>query len=116
MCDSDRVIDVADKVSAFQNLLSSAGSKYVYAFFYSKGCGHCDALMPYVGTFRNRCISKQSNAIIVFINRQTASELFQAYNVTSFPQVMVFRGGKLVKHIKGNDQPAVAQAFALAGL
>ena len=116
-CNSDAVVmNGPDKVGSFQKLINSSGSRYVYAFFHSPGCGHCHALMPYFTAYRNQCTSQASTAIIVFINRQTAPELFEKFNVTSFPHVMVFQNGSLVDEVIGNDPAAVARAFAKSGL
>jgi hypothetical protein len=54
--------------------------------------------------------------VLVIVNLTTAPEVFEAYNVTSFPQVMVFRKGERIRHIVGADLPALASAFQIVGL
>jgi thioredoxin-like negative regulator of GroEL len=116
-CNSDVIIDVPDKVGAFKQLLNKTGDGTpIYAFFYNPNCGHCHTLMSYFIQYRQQCSSQKAKAILVIINHKTAPELFQAYQVTSYPQVMVFRNNQRIAHIEGADIPALADAFALAGI
>ena len=115
-CNSDPVLVSGDKVAALQGLIQGSGSTPVYVFFYSPTCPHCQTLDDAFQRYRAQCQAQKAKAVLVIANLQTAPEVFKRFDVTSFPQVMVFQGGKRVKHIVGADLPALACAFRMAGL
>jgi len=117
-CDSDHVVmvDIPDKITAFQSLLNSSGSTPVFAFFYSESCPHCITLMKIFTEYRKQCALQQSKTVMVFINGRTASDLFAKYNIGPVPHTILFKNGRDIKHIIGADAPALACAMKSAGI
>jgi hypothetical protein len=72
--------------------------------------------MKYFLEYRNQCSAQKAKAILVIINGQTAPDLFEEYNITVYPQVMVFKNNTRIKHIMGADLPSLACAFRSANI
>jgi len=115
MCDSDSIV-ATGKMQTFKKFLASAGSTPIFAFFYSPSCGHCITLKRHFDTYRSKCQSSKQKVIIIYINKETASEIFQHYNITSWPQVMIFKNNKKIDHIIGADVEKLQYAFKKVGL
>lgn len=115
-CNADPILVSGDKLAALKQLISNSGSSPVYIFFFSPTCPHCQTLDDEFQKYRSKCQAKKSKAVLAIVNLSTAPEVFQAYGVNSFPQVMVYQKGKQIKHIVGADLPALASAFKIANL
>lgn len=115
-CNADHVVVSGDKSSALKQLIKNAGTTPVYVFFFSPTCPHCITLNDEFQKYRSQCQAQKANATLIIINVKSSPELFQEYKVQSFPQVMVYRNRKRVKHIIGADLPALADAFRMANI
>jgi thioredoxin-like negative regulator of GroEL len=118
-CNSDALVvtgDAKTRLAALKKLTSGSGSIPAIVFFYSPTCPHCQTLDEAFQRYRKQCFQQKADAILVIVNQQTSPELFQAYKVDSYPQVMVFKNGKRVNHVIGADLPALACAFRTAGI
>ena len=115
-CNSDHIVVSGDKSAALKQLIKNSGSDPVYVFFFSPTCPHCITLDNVFQKYRKQCQSQNAKATLVVVNVKSSPELFQEYKVHSFPQVMVYRNKKRVKHIIGADIHALADAFRLANI
>jgi thioredoxin-like negative regulator of GroEL len=115
-CNADSIIVSGNKSAALKQLIKNSGSNPVYVFFFSPTCPHCHTLNDAFQKYRSQCQAQKAKATLIIVNLQRSPELFQEYKVKSFPQVMVYRNGKKIKHIIGADLPALAEAFRLANI
>lgn len=117
MCDSDKnLTGVKDKVKAFQDIVNSAGDTPIYALFKQEWCGACKAFKPTFLKYRNLCQQSGSNAIMIMVDGDSASELFEAYGIHAYPTTLVFQRRKIIKKIEGSDNASLACAMKIAGL
>ena len=118
-CNSDAVAvtgNAKTRLAALKKLTTESGSTPAFVFFYSPTCPHCHTLDEAFQRYRKQCSQQKADAIMIIVNQQTSPELFKAYKVDSFPQIMVYKNGKRIKHIIGADLPALACAFKSAGI
>jgi thioredoxin-like negative regulator of GroEL len=118
-CNSDALVvtgNAKTRLAALKKLITGSGSTPVVVFFYSPTCPHCHTLDAAFQKYRVKCAEQKADTIMIIVNQQTSPELFTAYKVDSFPQVMVYKNGKRVSHVMGADLPALACAFKSAGI
>lgn len=115
-CNADSIIVSGDKSAALKQLIKNSGSTPVYVFFFSPTCPHCITLNDAFQKYRAQCQARNAKATLIIVNLQRSPELFQEYKISSFPQVMVYRNGKRIKHIIGADFPALESAFRIANI
>jgi thioredoxin-like negative regulator of GroEL len=115
-CNADSIIVSGDKSAALKQLIKNSGSTPVYVFFFSPTCPHCITLNDVFQKYRAQCQARNAKATLIIVNLQRSPELFQEYKISSFPQVMVYRNGKRIKHIIGADFPALEAAFRIANI
>lgn len=85
-------------LSEFNNLISEGVSM---AFFHASWCKKCEEIRPAVTQISE---NKQfSEVTFLEMNHDDAKEIFDAFEVKGFPQILFFKNGKEVNRLKGSD-------------
>jgi len=114
-CDSDAAITITTNKSKVFSSIINTPKKTIFAFFFSPSCPHCHTLKAEFDKYRKICKEKD-NVVLIIINLQTSMELFDEYDVSSFPQVFIYNKGKKIGHIRGSDEEALRNEFEKVGL
>ena len=117
MCDrTDNVMtNVDNKIEKFEGVIAMNKSKVIFAFFYSPSCGWCKRFKPVFEKYLNKC-SVSDNIIMIMVNLETASELFEKYNVDGFPTTIMFNNGVESDRVVGADENKLKQLMGISGL
>ena len=102
---NDKVVTVTDDTFA-QEVLQS--DKPVLVDFWAVWCGPCRAIAPIVSELSNSFDGRLKVAKIdIDVSRQVAEQ----YRIMSIPTLMVFKGGKMVAQMVGNQGKAKIHAM-----
>jgi thioredoxin 1 len=113
-CNSDNIIDITDnnkKLEVFNHLLETA-TLPVFVFFHMPWCGYCKKMMPVFLQYREKCSRTNiPKAILIIVNGETSPTIFKQFKITSYPQIMVFKGNEKIDQVSGFDKTALIKSF-----
>lgn len=99
---------VSPMTEAALKVLLKRTSKPVMVQFYSPGCGHCEENKP---ELEQAAAILGDDATIVRVNGDTSPKLADSLNVEGYPEVFIYRDGKVVAHI---EEPKKAKGYVSA--
>lgn len=80
--------------------------------FWAEWCGPCKAIAPVIDEL---AVQTSGKALVAKVNVDESPELSARFGVTAIPTLMVFRGGKPVRTLRGyQSTPALVAALAAA--
>lgn len=91
-----------DKLARFKQIIED--SEYpVFVLFHATWCGHCKRFKPILETYNKKCNNK---FIIIYVENGQSEIIHKEYKdeVSGFPTLLVFKGGKIVDRMSGNDK------------
>ncbi|MCM1513807.1 MAG: thioredoxin [Anaeroplasma bactoclasticum] len=65
--------------------------------FFTEWCGYCELLVPEL----QQASEELPEVKFVKVNAETSSDVAEAYHIEFYPEMLLFKGGKVVGHIDG---------------